>query len=205
MLFHAAEFFLLFDVTFFGYWVIKQHRLRNLWLLSASVGFYGSWNLSLVLVVLFSAAFDFIIAQRIEAAQSPKLRHTLLIVSIVVSMTATKPKNETDQAEHLLFGARKLRKRLRDFEIGGISAQALEHVIGQYHQLGTQIILIGPPVSSPYRRFYEKTINHKFHAYMKQLEKTYSASYYDYRARLPDNLFSSVSMRRRQAPNSLAV
>jgi alginate O-acetyltransferase complex protein AlgI len=87
MLFHSAEFFLLFAVTFFGYWAIKQHRLRNLWLLSASVGFYGSWNLSLILVVLFSAAFDFIIAQRIEAAQSPKLRRTLLILSIVVSLT----------------------------------------------------------------------------------------------------------------------
>jgi alginate O-acetyltransferase complex protein AlgI len=87
MLFHSAEFFLLFAVTFFGYWVIKQHRLRNLWLLSASVGFYGSWNLSLILVVLFSAAFDFIIAQRIEAAQGPKLRRTLLMVSIVVGLT----------------------------------------------------------------------------------------------------------------------
>jgi hypothetical protein len=105
---------------------------------------------------------------------------------------ATKPKNETDQAEHLLSGARKLRKRLRDFEIGGISAHALERVIRQYRQLGTQIILIGPPVSSPYRRFYEKSIDHKFNAYMKHLGKTYSASYYDYRARLPDSLFSSV-------------
>ncbi len=27
---------------------------------------------------------------------------------------------------------------------------------------------------------------------MKHLKKTYSASYYDYRARLPDRLFSSV-------------
>jgi len=44
-----------------------------LWLLGASFGFYGSWNPWLMLVVVFSAAFDFLIAQRIEASSSPRL------------------------------------------------------------------------------------------------------------------------------------
>jgi alginate O-acetyltransferase complex protein AlgI len=86
MLFHSAEFFLLFFITIVGYWTIKEHRLRKLWLLAASCGFYGSWNPWLTLVVLFSAAFDFFIAQRIEATESPKARRILLIVSVCVSL-----------------------------------------------------------------------------------------------------------------------
>jgi alginate O-acetyltransferase complex protein AlgI len=87
MLFHSAEFFLLFCITFVGYWLIPQHRLRILWLLAASFGFYGSWNPWLLFVVVFSAAFDFLIAQRIEASPSPRRRRLLLIISIAVSLS----------------------------------------------------------------------------------------------------------------------
>jgi alginate O-acetyltransferase complex protein AlgI len=87
MLFHSAEFFLLFSVTFVGFWLIRQHRLRMLWLLAASFGFYGSWNPWLLFVVVFSAAFDFLIAQRIEAAPEPKRRRFLLIISVAVSLS----------------------------------------------------------------------------------------------------------------------
>jgi alginate O-acetyltransferase complex protein AlgI len=87
MLFHSAEFFLLFSVTFIGFWLIRQHRLRMLWLLAASFGFYGSWNPWLLVVVVFSAGFDFLIAQRIEASPEPKRRRFLLIISVGVSLS----------------------------------------------------------------------------------------------------------------------
>ena len=86
MLFHSSEFFLLFSGTFIGYWLIRPHRLRMLWLLGASFAFYGSWNPWLLFVIVFSAAFDFLIAQRIEASPSPKIRRSLLILSICVSL-----------------------------------------------------------------------------------------------------------------------
>jgi len=86
MLFHSAAFFYLFVITFVGYWSLSRHRLRLLWLLGASLVFYGSWNPWLLLVVLFSAAFDFLIAQRIEASESPRIRRALLILSICVSL-----------------------------------------------------------------------------------------------------------------------
>lgn len=86
MLFHSYGFFFLFLITFAGYWWLRQNQLRLLWLLGASIGFYGSWNPWLVSIVLFSAAFDFVIAQRIEAAASPRLRRALLILSVGVSL-----------------------------------------------------------------------------------------------------------------------
>src|SRR5258706_1307431 len=72
-------------------------------------------------------------------------------------VNATNPKNETDHAEHLLSGARKLRKRLRDFEIGGISAQPVERGIRQHRPLGTAITFIGPPVFSTFPPVYSET------------------------------------------------
>ena len=87
MLFHSVQFFLFFSVTFIGYWSIPQHRLRMLWLLGSSFAFYGSWNPWLLFVIVFSSAFDFVIAQRIEASASPKTRRSLLILSICVSLS----------------------------------------------------------------------------------------------------------------------
>jgi alginate O-acetyltransferase complex protein AlgI len=49
--------------------------------------FYGSWNPWLLFVVVFSAGFDFLIAQRIEASPSPKQRRFLLIISVGVSLS----------------------------------------------------------------------------------------------------------------------
>jgi alginate O-acetyltransferase complex protein AlgI len=86
MLFHSFAFLALFSITFGVYWSLPQHRLRMLWLLGASFAFYGSWNPWLMFVVVFSAAFDFLIAQRIETSPSPKARRVLLIVSICVSL-----------------------------------------------------------------------------------------------------------------------
>ena len=86
MLFHSINFFHLFVITFIGYWAIKQHRLRKLWLLAASLGFYGTWNPWLMFVIVFSAAFDFVIAQKIEQAGTTAHRRLLLIVSVCISL-----------------------------------------------------------------------------------------------------------------------
>lgn len=87
MLFHSFAFFALFSITFVVYWSLTQHRLRMLWLLGASFAFYGSWNPWLMSVVVFSAAFDFLIAQRIETSPSPNARRALLILRICVSLS----------------------------------------------------------------------------------------------------------------------
>jgi alginate O-acetyltransferase complex protein AlgI len=86
MLFHSFAFFVLFTITFAVYWSIKNHRARVAWLVIASIIFYANWNPLLVSLILFTAAFDFYIARRIEAAQSPPRRKLLLILSITVSL-----------------------------------------------------------------------------------------------------------------------
>ncbi len=87
MLFHSYAFFLLFTITSVVYWSMKNEPKRVLWLVLASIVFYANWNPWLVSLILFTAAFDFFIAQRIEAATSPRRRKLLLVVSLVVSLS----------------------------------------------------------------------------------------------------------------------
>src|SRR5208283_6039831 len=86
MLFHSFAFFVLFTVTFVVYWRIKDHRIRVISLVVASIVFYAHWNYLLVLLVLFSALFDFQMARWIEVSQSPARRKALLTVSICTSL-----------------------------------------------------------------------------------------------------------------------
>ncbi len=86
MLFHSFAFFVLFTVTFVVYWSIKDHRIRLISLIVASIVFYAHWNSLLVLLILFSALFDFQMARWIEASQSPFRRKALLTVSICTSL-----------------------------------------------------------------------------------------------------------------------
>lgn len=86
MLFHSFSFFVLFVVTFGVYWSLKRHRLRMLWLLAASCVFYAMWHPWVILLILFSAAFDFVLARCIEDAQSLRTRRLLLIVSVSTSL-----------------------------------------------------------------------------------------------------------------------
>ncbi|HBZ56186.1 MAG TPA: MBOAT family protein [Syntrophobacteraceae bacterium] len=87
MLFHSYAFFLLFTITAVVYWSMKNEPKRVLWLVAASVVFYANWNPWLVFLILFTAAFDFYIAQHIETTTSPPRRKLLLILSLVVSLS----------------------------------------------------------------------------------------------------------------------
>ncbi len=86
MLFHSFPFLVLFAVTFTVYWSIKDKRLRVFSLLVASIVFYAQWNPLLVLLIVFSALFDFQMARWIEVCETPFRRKALLTVSIFTSL-----------------------------------------------------------------------------------------------------------------------
>ena len=96
---------------------------------------------------------------------------------------------EPADVEVLQKGAALARKNVRGYEIGGLNARALVRMIERYATLGTTIILIAPPVSGPYRSAYPASINATYLNYMRQLGKTYGTRFFDYRERLPDDLF----------------
>jgi hypothetical protein len=81
------------------------------------------------------------------------------------------------------------RRRLRQFKVGGRTAQALESVVRRLRAGGANVLLIAAPVPRDYRKEYHADIDTQFVVYMNQLSRTYGADFYDYRARIPDNFF----------------
>jgi len=91
--------------------------------------------------------------------------------------------------EVLLRGAKFGRKNVRGYEIGGLNARALIRLIERLSKLGTTIVFIAPPVSSPYRAAYGSPVDAAYLAYMHRLGKTYGTYFFDYRHRLADHHF----------------
>jgi len=81
------------------------------------------------------------------------------------------------------------RKNVRNYEIGGLNARALEKMIERYSKLGTTMVFIAPPVSSPYQTAYKSPLDTAYRAYINRLGKTFGTYFFDYRHRLGDDQF----------------
>lgn len=86
MLFHSFAFFALFAATFAIYWSLKDHGLRKITVVVASIIFYATWNPWLIFVLLGSTSVDFLIALKLEKVHAPKARKALMVLSIVVNL-----------------------------------------------------------------------------------------------------------------------
>jgi Protein of unknown function (DUF1574) len=96
---------------------------------------------------------------------------------------------EPADVESLQKGATLARKNVRGYEIGGLNAHALVRMIQRYSTLGATVVLMAPPVSSPYRSAYPASANATYLAYMRRLADIYGVYFVDYRERLPDSYF----------------
>jgi D-alanyl-lipoteichoic acid acyltransferase DltB (MBOAT superfamily) len=76
MLFNSIEFIFFFlPLTVLGYWAIntKSHRIAELFLLAASLLFYGWWNPIYLPLLLGSALVNFFIGKQLSLRASPAL------------------------------------------------------------------------------------------------------------------------------------
>ncbi|QDU86288.1 Peptidoglycan O-acetyltransferase [Planctomycetes bacterium Pla163] len=87
MNFNSAEFLvflplvLLLNAALFG-----RTRARHLMLLVASYAFYMTWNWKYAGLIAGSTLIDYVIGLKLGGAQDPRLRRTLLIVSLCVNL-----------------------------------------------------------------------------------------------------------------------
>lgn len=95
-------------------------------------------------------------------------------------------------AERLIVQARENSGRLHRFQIGGFSARALERLLERHQSLAVTTILLGVPLSSPSRVAYVREIDDAFLAYMQKLREKYGVYFFDYRDRVPDELFKAA-------------
>jgi alginate O-acetyltransferase complex protein AlgI len=90
LLFNSFSFFVFFVVVLAVYYCLRDMRKQNLWLLCASLFFYGSWNWRFLFLLLFTIGVDFAVARNIQHYADleifPQRRRLLLTASIVANL-----------------------------------------------------------------------------------------------------------------------
>ncbi len=86
MLFDSPVYLLFLIFVVLLYWRLG-FRAQNRLLLAASYFFYGWWDWRFLLLMIGSTIVDYLIAQRIAAAELPRRRRLLLITSLVLNFS----------------------------------------------------------------------------------------------------------------------
>lgn len=86
MLFNSLTFLVFFAVVLALYWRLPR-RGQNGFLLLASLVFYGSWNWTLLPLIVFSATVDFLCGRSIDRSAGAGRRRALLVVSVVTNLS----------------------------------------------------------------------------------------------------------------------
>jgi len=86
MLFNSFAYLIFFAVVMLGAKLLGNMRLQHCFLLVASIYFYAAWNTYLVVLILASAAADYVIALRMSAADSPGRRRCWLVLSLASNL-----------------------------------------------------------------------------------------------------------------------
>ncbi len=85
MSFDSWIYAIFLPVVVGGAWLLPQ-RAQNLWLLAASLVFYGYWDWRFLGLLVFSTMLDFTCARGIEASSDPRRRKAILLVSVVLNL-----------------------------------------------------------------------------------------------------------------------
>ncbi|MDX6306153.1 MAG: alginate O-acetyltransferase complex protein AlgI [Blastocatellia bacterium] len=89
MLFTSGTYLIFLAIVFLLYWGFASKRwLRVTVLLAASYYFYALWNPRFLAVLFLISSVDFLTARMIGATQRPKLRSTLLALSLLTDVGA---------------------------------------------------------------------------------------------------------------------
>ena len=87
MLFNSLEYAIFLPVVFLIYWfVLKDHRARNILLLVASYYFYSCWDWRFTFLLLFSTLLDFYSGLAIDSAANAKIKKVWLWLSISINL-----------------------------------------------------------------------------------------------------------------------
>jgi D-alanyl-lipoteichoic acid acyltransferase DltB (MBOAT superfamily) len=92
MLFNSVPFLVFFPTVLLGYYLLRDYRKQNAWLLAASLFFYGSWDWRFLFLLGFTIVVDFFVARRIQRLidedRAPREQRLLLTASIVTNLGA---------------------------------------------------------------------------------------------------------------------
>jgi hypothetical protein len=80
-------------------------------------------------------------------------------------------------------------REVKDFHLDGVATRRLERLLDRCRAEGIAVVMVGVPVSSPYRRASTPEVDAQFLAYMDRLTNEYGCTYTDWRDKVPDPYF----------------
>src|SRR6476620_3179658 len=88
MLFNSFEFALFLPLVFCLYWFAfsKTITLQNLFILTASLVFYGWWDWRFLFLLLLSSSVDYFLSIKIADTEDPKKRKLYLTTTLVSNL-----------------------------------------------------------------------------------------------------------------------
>ncbi len=87
MLFNTVRYAAFFIAVFTVSWLlVRARRLRIVFLLLASYGFYASWNYRFLPLIFISSSADFLLARAIAAAEDPRRRKLWLWLTVLLNL-----------------------------------------------------------------------------------------------------------------------
>ena len=97
MIFSSYAFLLGFlPVTLAGYYLLQRFcppKVPRLWLVAASLVFYGMGDLQYVSILMFTALFSFLIAEGLHRSREHRVvAALLLVIAFIMRMTASQQK-----------------------------------------------------------------------------------------------------------------
>ncbi len=88
MLFNSLDFAIFLPVVFACFWYLGRYNLKiqNLFILAASLLFYGWWDWRFLLLLVFSTSLDFFVSLGLASTENSLSRKLLLSVSLVCNL-----------------------------------------------------------------------------------------------------------------------
>lgn len=87
MLFPSYVFVFLFaPVTIFGFWLLKNDRIRRLWLTIASYVFYGYWDWRFSFLLLIATAVNYAASLKMDAEKVQSKRKFWLVLALIANL-----------------------------------------------------------------------------------------------------------------------
>lgn len=88
MLFNSIEFAIFLPIVFILYWFVfnRNLRLQNLFVVAASLVFYGWWDWRFLSLILLSTVVDFSIGILLSGEENPKKRKIFVVASLMINL-----------------------------------------------------------------------------------------------------------------------